>query len=198
MKLPNIPKSKLDKGIKHYEREKDNNKPRTFQSNSNINSYLDEERYMLNNFPGYSQPDHISDPEELEGITRWCISLTWEKVSDDYDTEPHYKMWIWSMKAFSGNKSPERRVECLTEIDGLSVVLSTAVLTFWKPTEYTLMTEPVLELLEKKGVWNGNTDPDYLQPSDYPQYLKICEDLAQSYGVSLRDLDRGLKQIASP
>ena len=77
----------------------------------------------------------------------------------------------------------------LTILSGVGVPVASALLTIWKPEEFTVIDVRAISTLRAAGLLQPGAD---LPP--YVLYLDLCRRLAMDNGADLRSLDRALWQ----
>jgi hypothetical protein len=77
----------------------------------------------------------------------------------------------------------------LTILSGVGVPIASALLTIWKPEEFTVIDVRAISTLRAAGLLQPGAD---LPP--YVQYVDLCRRLAMDNRVDLRSLDRALWQ----
>jgi hypothetical protein len=77
----------------------------------------------------------------------------------------------------------------LTILSGVGVPMASALLTIWKPEEFTVIDVRAISTLRAAGLLGPGAD---LPP--YVQYLDLCRRLSMDNGADLRSLDRALWQ----
>lgn len=87
--------------------------------------------------------------------------------------------------------SIQKKVDILTELDGVQVRMASAFLLFMDPERYTVLDWRAWEVLYEAG-YLPDEMPDDPEVEDYLVYLGACWALANEYDVSLRTLDMAL------
>jgi hypothetical protein len=76
----------------------------------------------------------------------------------------------------------------LLALRGVQRPMASALLTVWRPDEYTVLDVNAVGALHRLGVLTGSKVAEV----NYPAYVQICTQLANDMDVSLRCLDRAL------
>jgi hypothetical protein len=185
-----IPKTELKQNRNRYRKTTKDWNPRNPPS-PNISSYWEEENYMLQNFPKQIS-GAITKSTEMKSIVKWVRPPSWgAHFRGNYDIQ---KIKNITSKAFLRGKSAADRIYELCDIYGVGPTTATAILMFWRPDEYTVMTKPALLTLERYGLWNHSIEA---KASNYDDYLDKCRRHERKYGMNLRDVDRGLVAMGS-
>lgn len=167
-------------------------KPRNTQK-VGIDSYWKEEKHLLNTLPQKFQSDGcVTATSDFKSIIKWVRAGLWES---QFSNIQNYQVKMTTSQAFSSNMSSAAdQVKRLCNQDGLGINTATALLMFWRPDEYSVMTKPALLSLIRGGLWNGQPSPN---AEEYDEYLKVCHDIANHVNLSLRDVDRALVALES-
>ncbi|WP_135534734.1 hypothetical protein [Halostella pelagica] len=167
-------------------------KPRNTQK-AGIDSYWKEEEYLLNNLPQKFQSDGcVTTTSDFKSVIKWVRAGLWES---QFGSIQNYQVKMATSQAFSSNMSSAAdRVKRLYNQDGLGINTATALLMFWRPDEFSVMTKPAILSLIRQGLWDGQSTPNI---EEYDEYLKVCRDIANQTNLSLRDVDRALVALES-
>lgn len=107
--------------------------------------------------------------------------------------------------AFAPNQTDEERINCLTDLRGVSVPVASAILSVFDPKSFAVIDFRTLRALaaaEPSVVDTTNYEPvakfawclqNYREdPVAYELYMEIVRELAQSYKIFPRELDMAL------
>ena len=159
----------------------------------------DLERHLLGAVHDRIESDHQLGTENLLLITSWksdravpCVASN-DRLSGTIAAATH--------RAFADNLGVTDRLAELTKLHGVGIRLASAVLTVFRPAEYSVLDWRALDTLKQKGETTTDDSGNTLAFGDrrpewwdghYGSYLAGCLAIADREGVILRDLDRSL------
>ena len=147
---------------------------------------------MLNQFSSrFQQAGCISSDSDFESIVRWVRAGNW---SANFNKQAPSNLKTFTGDAYSLQKSPEERVRDLCNVKYIGMNTATALLAFWQPNKFSVMTKPSLETLVDYGLWSHSTKP---AAANYQRYLHTVRGLAHCHGMKVRDVDRALVAMGS-
>lgn len=124
--------------------------------------------------------------EDIEWIVRWksSRSMGYFQRNDSEDVRE-------CVERVLNVERVGRKIEILTQLDGVAVRMASAVLMFMDPDRFTVLDWRVWAVLHRMGYLPDEMPAD---PSveEYLLFLGACWALANEYDVSLRTLDRVL------
>lgn len=106
-----------------------------------------------------------------------------------------------TQRAFADGLDVTDRLTELTKLHGVGVRLASAVLTVFRPDEYSVLDWRALDTLKQQGELTIDTSGNVLAfgarrpgwwDDHYAPYVSGCLAIAEREGVLLRDLDRAL------
>lgn len=89
-------------------------------------------------------------------------------------------------------RSEQRRLECLMELNGVSVPMASALLMLLDPKRYGVIDIRVWQLLHKVGAVSKNADGVGFSFKNWYQFLMILRYFSKKFRVSARDIERTL------
>lgn len=158
-------------------------------------SFWDEEVRMLSEFPEiFQSAGYIPERNHLKGLTKWKWAGLWANHAQDNTRKELQSITKQAYGITSDSEVPSaqdirRQIQVLKRLKGISTATATVLLTFWKPTVYTVMDQRALASLTSADFWTGKAEANI---EDYPRYLKKVHLIAEDTGLILRDTDRAL------
>jgi hypothetical protein len=90
---------------------------------------------------------------DFKSVIKWVNAGLWES---QFGSIQNYQVKMATSQAFSSNMSSAAdRVKRLYNQDGLGINTATALLMFWRPDEYSVMTKPALLSLRSSVDWRN-------------------------------------------
>jgi hypothetical protein len=95
-------------------------------------------------------------------------------------------------RAALATRSEQRRLQALTQLQGVSVPMASAVLMLLSPGRYGVIDIRVWQLLHKLGTVTRNADGTGFSPNNWYQFLGIIRFFSKKLRVKARDIERTL------
>jgi hypothetical protein len=150
---------------------------------------------MVEEFPEtFQQAGAIPEPEYLKCLTKWKWAGLWANHAHKNTKQEIRRVTSDAFELTADDPTPEgeavrRQLRRLSDLTGISSATGSVLLTFWRPTVYTVMDQRALATLASADLWTGNSEANI---DDYPRYLELCRSIAANTELTLRDTDRAL------
>lgn len=165
-----------------------------------IKCHGDLERYLLSEVTGNVAAKGCMEPQEVLLVASWksdrslpCIAMN-ERVQGTLATK--------TKDTFADGLTTTDRVRRLCAIHGVGVGVASALLTVFRPEEFSVADWRALQTLKShddSAAQVGFADhADAWWYRHYDLYVEGCNAIARRAGVSLRDLDRSLEMEPGP
>jgi thermostable 8-oxoguanine DNA glycosylase len=147
------------------------------------------EGYLLDKVSERFKEEGTLEPFDFFAIVAWKSNRTKTKIRRGL--EDAGKTIQELMLEVTQAKTPRDKVEVLLQVWGIGLAMASAILTVCDPDEFTVLDYRAWNVLE--GTSLQGLPEHYPATSDeYLDYCRVCRELAEQVGMSLRDLDRAL------
>jgi thermostable 8-oxoguanine DNA glycosylase len=159
-------------------------KQKADEYSSEVSRYSDEiER--INSLPAAFENESWS-MDDLEWIVRWKSPRPLPEFQKNSPSEVRGKI-----NRVVKEHRVRKKIDFLTELNGIAVRMASAFLLYIHPTEFTVLDRRAWDALHESGhLFDEFPDPPSVD--DYLLYLGACRALAVEFDISLRTLDRAL------
>jgi hypothetical protein len=148
-----------------------------------------ETQLIINSLSNVKKRGFLTKPE-LVKICRWKSPRGIRYVRSNRED----KIRKITKAAFS-TRSEQRRLSWLTNLNGVSVPMASAILMLTNPKRYGVIDIRVWQLLYKMGSVDTNADGSGFSFKQWYRFLKIITYFAKKYKVSARDIERTLFKV---
>jgi thermostable 8-oxoguanine DNA glycosylase len=147
------------------------------------------EDYLFNKVRERFKPEGAMEPFDFFAIVAWKSNRTKTKIRKGLDDAGKTVQGL--MKEVAQAATPRDKVEVLLRVWGIGLAIASAILTVCNPDEFTVLDYRAWDVLEGASL-QGLREDYPVTPDEYLNYCRVCRQLAEQVGMSLRDLDRAL------
>lgn len=149
----------------------------------------DIEGYLLDKVSERFEKKGAMEPFDFFAIVAWKSNRTKTKIRKGLDDAGKTVQGLMSEVAQA--KTPRDQVEVLLQVWGIGLAIASAILTVCDPETFTVLDYRAWETLRRASL-QGLPEHYPGTPDEYLDYCRVCRQLAERVGMSLRDLDRAL------
>ena len=144
------------------------------------------ERFLFGELSEKMKLNNELEPDDFFRICEWKSTRTKTLVR----TNPREHIQDVTRLAFSSRES--LRVPLLCILNGVRIPTASAILTVWRPTEYTIYDVRIRDAILSVSHHLLTDEAVEAARNSYSTYLDVARKIANELDVSLRDLDKAL------
>jgi thermostable 8-oxoguanine DNA glycosylase len=149
----------------------------------------DIEGYLLDKVSERFKEEGTLEPFDFFAIVAWKSNRAKTKIRKGLDDAGKTVQGLMSEVAQA--ETSRDKVEVLLQVWGIGLAMASAILTVCDPEAFTVLDYRAWETL--RGASLQGLPEHYPATSDeYLDYCRVCRQLAERVGMSLRNLDRAL------
>jgi hypothetical protein len=141
---------------------------------------------LINEMKSAKKRGHLLK-SELEKICKWKSPRAIKLIKSNSE-----KTINKATKDAFATRSEKRKIELLTQLNGVSVPMASSILMLLDPKRYGVIDIRVWELLHKLGTMTSNPKGVNFKFNEWYRYLVIIRHFAKKFDVSARDIERTL------
>jgi thermostable 8-oxoguanine DNA glycosylase len=147
------------------------------------------ERYLFKEVHPRFEKEGTLEPFDFFAIVTWKSNRTKTKVKKGLADAGKTVQEL--MREVAQAETPRDKVKVLVQVWGIGLPIASAILTVCDPETFTVLDYRAWETL--KGAAVPGLPEDYpATPDEYLDYCRVCRQLAERVGMSLRALDQAL------
>jgi thermostable 8-oxoguanine DNA glycosylase len=149
----------------------------------------DIEDYLFDKVRKRFEEKDTLEPFDFFAIVAWKSNRTKTKIRRGLDDAGKTVQGLMSEVAQA--ETSRDKVEVLLQVWGIGLAMASAILTVCDPETFTVLDYRAWETLRAASV-QGLPEDYPATPDEYLDYCRVCRQLAERVGMSLRNLDRAL------
>jgi thermostable 8-oxoguanine DNA glycosylase len=149
----------------------------------------DIEDYLFDEVRKRFEEKDTLEPFDFFAIVAWKSNRTKTKIRRGLDDAGKTVQGLMSEVAQA--ETSRDKVEVLLQVWGIGLAMASAILTVCDPETFTVLDYRAWETLRAASV-QGLPEDYPATPDEYLDYCRVCRQLAERVGMSLRNLDRAL------
>jgi hypothetical protein len=149
----------------------------------------DIEGYLFKHVGPRFRDGGAMEPFDFFAIVAWKSNRAKTKIRRGLDDAGKTVQGLMSEVARA--ETPRDQVEVLLQVWGIGLAMASAILTVCDPKKFTVLDYRAWDVLEGASL-QGLPEHYPVTPDEYLNYCRVCRQLAERVGMSLRNLDRAL------